>query len=113
MKKSLLASTMVALLSFSGSSLALGDLPERDSNRIKAEVNEMTKVLNLNEQKSSEILDLKVELNRATNKLLDKHGSRNAEWRSEREPHWKAYRKGLLSVITEKQLKEYNQKKSI
>jgi hypothetical protein len=113
MKKSLLTTTMIALLSFSTSSLALGDLSERDANRIKSEVDEMTKVLNLNEQKSSDILTLKVELNKATNKLLEKHGSRNAEWRAEREPYWQAYRKGLLSVITEKQLKEYNQKKSL
>ena len=100
MKKIISSIVASAALATSFSAVAIESLPQEPQQRFRNEVAKMAEVMELKQEQSDAILQLKADLFR---------GNRNVEDREVRQKNMAAFQKGLRENVTSKQLRAYQE----
>ena len=100
MKKIISSIVASAALAASFSAVAIESLPQEPQQRFRQEVETMTKVMELKQEQSDAILQLKADLFKS---------NRNAQEREVRQKNMATFQKGMRETVTSKQLRAYQE----
>lgn len=100
MKKVISSIIASAALAASFSAVAFESLPQEPQQRFKSEVATMTEVMELKQEQSDALLQLKADLFKS---------NRNVEDREVRQKNMATFQKGMRETVTNKQLRAYQE----